>query len=33
LPLHFLLVLGAIVAFYVIAAESVKHIFYQQVKF
>jgi P-type Mg2+ transporter len=33
LPLHFLLVLGGIVAFYVIAAESVKHVFYQQVKF
>jgi P-type Mg2+ transporter len=33
LPLHFLLVLGAIVAFYVIAAEGVKHVFYQRVKF
>ncbi len=33
LPLHFLLVLGAIVALYVVAAESVKHVFYQQVKF
>jgi P-type Mg2+ transporter len=33
LPLHFLLVLGAIVALYVIAAESVKHVFYQKVKF
>jgi P-type Mg2+ transporter len=33
LPLQFLLVLGAIVALYVVAAESVKHIFYQQVKF
>jgi P-type Mg2+ transporter len=33
LPLHFLLVLGAIVAGYVIAAEGVKHVFYQRVKF
>jgi P-type Mg2+ transporter len=33
LPLRFLLVLGAIVALYVVAAESVKHVFYQQVKF
>jgi P-type Mg2+ transporter len=33
LPLRFLLALGAIVALYVIAAESVKHVFYQQVKF
>jgi P-type Mg2+ transporter len=33
LPLHFLLVLGAIVALYVIAAEGVKHVFYQRVKF
>ena len=33
LPLHFLLVLGAIVTLYVVAAESVKHVFYQQVKF
>ncbi len=33
LPLHFLLVLGAIVALYVIAAESVKHVFYQRVRF
>jgi len=33
LPLHFLLVLGTIVALYVIAAESVKHVFYQRVKF
>jgi P-type Mg2+ transporter len=33
LPLRFLLVLGAIVALYVIAAEAVKHIFYQRVKF
>jgi P-type Mg2+ transporter len=33
LPLRFLLVLGAIVALYVVAAESVKHIFYEQVKF
>jgi P-type Mg2+ transporter len=33
LPLHFLLVLGALVALYVVAAESVKHVFYQQVKF
>jgi P-type Mg2+ transporter len=33
LPLRFLLALGAIVALYVVAAESVKHVFYQQVKF
>jgi P-type Mg2+ transporter len=33
LPLRFLLVLGAIVALYVVAAESVKHVFYQQIKF
>jgi P-type Mg2+ transporter len=33
LPLRFLLVLGAIIALYVIAAESVKHEFYQKVKF
>ncbi len=33
LPFHFLLVLGAIVALYVIAAEGVKHVFYQRVKF
>jgi P-type Mg2+ transporter len=33
LPLRFLLVLGAIVALYIIAAELVKHIFYQRVKF
>ncbi|WP_292803615.1 magnesium-translocating P-type ATPase [Nostoc sp. NMS7] len=33
LPLSFVLVLGAIVAFYIIAAESVKHIFYSHVKF
>ncbi len=33
LPLHFLLVLGAIVALYAIVAESVKHVFYQRVKF
>jgi P-type Mg2+ transporter len=33
LPLHFLLVLGAIVALYVVAAEGVKHVFYQRVKF
>jgi P-type Mg2+ transporter len=33
LPLHFLLVLGAIIALYVIAAEGVKHVFYQRVKF
>jgi P-type Mg2+ transporter len=33
LPLHFLLVLGAIVALYVIVAEGVKHVFYQRVKF
>jgi P-type Mg2+ transporter len=33
LPLRFLLVLGAIVALYVIAAEGVKHVFYQRVKF
>ncbi len=33
LPLRFLLVLGAIIALYVIAAEAVKHIFYQLVKF
>jgi P-type Mg2+ transporter len=33
LPLSFVLVLGAIIALYMIAAESVKHIFYQRVKF
>jgi P-type Mg2+ transporter len=33
LPLRFLLALGAIVALYVIAAESVKHTFYSRVKF
>ncbi len=33
LPLGFVLVLMAIVALYVIAAEGVKHVFYQQVKF
>jgi P-type Mg2+ transporter len=33
LPLRFLLVLGAIVALYVIAAEGVKHVFYQRVNF
>jgi P-type Mg2+ transporter len=33
LPIHFLLVLGAIVALYVIAAEGVKHAFYQRVQF
>jgi P-type Mg2+ transporter len=33
LPPHFLWVLGAIVALYGIAAESVKHVFYQRVKF
>jgi P-type Mg2+ transporter len=33
LPLRFLLVLGAIVALYVVAAEAVKHLFYQLVKF
>jgi P-type Mg2+ transporter len=33
LPLRFLLALGAIIALYVIAAESVKHAFYQKVKF
>jgi P-type Mg2+ transporter len=33
LPLRFLLALGAIVALYVVAAESVKHVFYQRVKF
>jgi P-type Mg2+ transporter len=33
LPLRFLLVLGAIVALYVVAAEGVKHVFYQRVKF
>jgi P-type Mg2+ transporter len=33
LPLQFLLVLGAIVALYIITAEMVKHIFYQRVKF
>jgi P-type Mg2+ transporter len=32
LSLRFLLVLGAIVALYVIAAEGVKHVFYQRVK-
>jgi P-type Mg2+ transporter len=33
LPLRFLLVLGAIIALYVVAAEAVKHLFYQLVKF
>ncbi|MGB8703030.1 MAG: magnesium-translocating P-type ATPase, partial [Thermosynechococcaceae cyanobacterium] len=33
LPLSFVLVLGAIIVLYMIAAESVKHIFYRQVKF
>jgi P-type Mg2+ transporter len=33
LPLRFLVALGAIVALYVIAAEAVKHVFYQRVKF
>jgi P-type Mg2+ transporter len=33
LPLRFLLVLGAIVALYVVAAEGVKYVFYQRVKF
>ncbi len=33
LPLPFVLVLGAIVALYVIIAEQVKHLFYQWVKF
>jgi P-type Mg2+ transporter len=33
LPLRFLLILGAIVALYVVAAEAVKHLFYQLVKF
>jgi P-type Mg2+ transporter len=33
LPLRFLMILGAIVALYVIAAEGVKHVFYQRVKF
>ncbi len=33
LSLRFLLVLGAIVALYVVAAEAVKHLFYQLVKF
>lgn len=33
LPLNFVLVLGAIVALYIVTAESVKHVFYQQVKF
>jgi hypothetical protein len=31
--LRFLLALGAIIALYVVAAESVKPVFYQQVKF
>jgi hypothetical protein len=30
---NFLLVLGAIVALYVIAAKGIKHVFYQRVKF
>ncbi|WP_088894015.1 magnesium-translocating P-type ATPase [Leptolyngbya ohadii] len=33
LPLYFLLVLGAIVGLYVLTAESVKHLFYRQVRF
>lgn len=33
LPVRFLLVLGAIIALDVIAAEGVKHVFYQRVKF
>jgi P-type Mg2+ transporter len=33
LPLQFVLVLGAIVALYVIVAESVKHLFYRRVTF
>ena len=33
LPLSFVLVLGAIVALYITAAEGVKHVFYQQVRF
>jgi P-type Mg2+ transporter len=33
LPLEFLLVLGAIVAFYILIAEVVKHVFYRRVKF
>jgi len=33
LPLIFMLVLGAIVVFYIIATENVKRVFYQQVKF
>ncbi|MGA7952163.1 MAG: magnesium-translocating P-type ATPase [Gloeobacterales cyanobacterium] len=33
LPLSFVLAVGAIVGLYVIAAESVKHVFYQQVTF
>jgi hypothetical protein len=33
LPTHFLLVLGAIFALYIIAAEGVKPAFYQRVKF
>jgi P-type Mg2+ transporter len=33
LPVRFLLVLGAIIALYVVAAEAVKHTFYQLVKF
>jgi P-type Mg2+ transporter len=33
LPLRFLLVLAAIIALYVVAAEAVKHLFYQLVKF
>lgn len=33
LPLNFVLVLGAIVALYVTAAENVKRVFYSRVKF
>ena len=33
LPLSFVLVLGAIVMFYVTAAENVKRVFYSRVKF
>jgi magnesium-transporting ATPase (P-type) len=33
LPLQFLLVIGAIVTLYVVAAEAVKHLFYQLVNF
>ncbi|WP_181314365.1 hypothetical protein [Phormidesmis priestleyi] len=33
LPLSFVLVLGAIVALYVIPAENVKRVFYNRVKF